>query len=59
MQAIPILKDPYILAAAAEENRHVLTPLWLELPEEGKMIVLLKQNIQKSFLSFCHLLTSG
>ena len=30
MQAIPILKDPHILAAAVEENRRILTPLWLE-----------------------------
>lgn len=36
MQAISILKDPHILAAAVEENRRVLTPLWLELLEEGK-----------------------
>ena len=36
MQAIPILKDPHILAVAVEENRRVLTPLWLELLEEGK-----------------------
>ncbi len=36
MQAIPILKDPHILAAAVEENRRVLTPLWLEVLEEGK-----------------------
>lgn len=36
IQAIPILKDPHILAAAVEENRRVLTPLWLELLEEGK-----------------------
>lgn len=36
MQAIPILKDPHILAAAVEENRRVLTPLWMELLEEGK-----------------------
>lgn len=36
MQAIPILKDPQILAAVVEENRRVLTPLWLELLEEGK-----------------------
>lgn len=36
MQAIPILKDPHILAAAVEENRRVLTPLWLKLLEEGK-----------------------
>ncbi len=36
MQAIPILKDPHILAAAVGENRRILTPLWLELLEEGK-----------------------
>ncbi len=36
MQAISILKDPHILAVAVEENRRVLTPLWLELLEEGK-----------------------
>ena len=36
MQAIPILKDPHILAAAIKENRRVLTPLWLELLEKGK-----------------------
>lgn len=36
MQAIPILKDQHILAAAVGENRRVLTPLWLELLEEGK-----------------------
>lgn len=35
-QAIPILKDPHILAAAIRENRRVLTPLWRELLEEGK-----------------------
>ena len=28
IQAIPILKDPRILAAAVEANRRVLTPLW-------------------------------
>lgn len=36
MEAIPILKDPHILAAAVEQNRRVLTPLWLELLEEAK-----------------------
>lgn len=35
-QAIPILKDPHILAAAVAQNRQVLTPLWRELLEEGK-----------------------
>lgn len=36
MQAVSILKDPYILAAAVKENRRILTPLWRELIEEGK-----------------------
>lgn len=35
MEAIPILRDPHILAAAVEQNRRVLTPLWLELLEEA------------------------
>ncbi len=35
-QAISILKDPRILAAAIEANRRVLTPLWRELIEEGR-----------------------
>ncbi len=33
---LKFLKDPHILAAAIEENRRVLTPLWLELLEEGQ-----------------------
>lgn len=36
VQAVPVLKDPRILAAAVEANRRVLTPLWLELLEEGR-----------------------
>lgn len=36
MEAVGILKDPRILAAAVEENRRVLTPLWRALLEEGK-----------------------
>lgn len=35
-QAVPILEDPRILAAAVEANRRVLTPLWRELLEEGR-----------------------
>lgn len=35
-QAVSILKDPRILAAAIEANRRVLTPLWFELIEEGR-----------------------
>ena len=36
LQAIPILKDSHILAAAVTANKQVLTPLWFELLEEGK-----------------------
>ena len=36
LQAVSILKDPRILAAAVEANRRVLTPLWRELIEEGR-----------------------
>ncbi len=36
MEAVSILKDPHILAAAVAENRRILTPLWLELLEEGR-----------------------
>lgn len=35
MQAVPILRDPRILAAAIEKNRRILTPLWRELLEEA------------------------
>lgn len=35
-QAISILKDPKILAAAVEANRRVLTPMWLSLIEESQ-----------------------
>ncbi len=36
VQAVTILKDPRILAAAVEANKRVLTPLWFELLEEGR-----------------------
>lgn len=35
LQAVSILRDPHILTAAIQENRRILTPLWLELLEEG------------------------
>lgn len=35
LQSVPILRDPRILAAAVENNRRLLTPLWRELLEEG------------------------
>jgi AcrR family transcriptional regulator len=36
VQAIPILKNPRILAGMIESNLKVLTPFWYELIEEGK-----------------------
>lgn len=35
-QAVPVLEDPRLLAAAVESNRRLLTPLWRELLEEGR-----------------------
>lgn len=34
-QAIPLLKNPHVLARMLETNRQVLCPHWLELIEEG------------------------
>lgn len=34
-QSMSALKDPYILSKALEENHRTVTPLWLELIEEG------------------------
>lgn len=36
VQAVSILRDPRILAAAVTANKRVLTPLWFELLEEGR-----------------------
>lgn len=47
MQAVSILKDPHILAAAVEENRRLLTPLWRELLEEGKQDGSIKTEYTK------------
>lgn len=34
-QAIPILKNPHVLARMIDSNRRILCPYWLELIEEG------------------------
>lgn len=47
MQSVAILKDARILAAAVGENRRILTPLWLELLEEGKRDVSVKTKYAK------------
>ena len=36
-QSIPLLKNPRILASMLEANQQVLTPLWFELIEEGRL----------------------
>lgn len=36
VQAVSILKDPRVLAAAIDANKRVLTPLWFALLEEAK-----------------------
>lgn len=35
-QALPLLKNPRILAGIIDSNRRILSPLWLELIEEGR-----------------------
>lgn len=35
-QAIPLLKNPHVLARMVDSNRRVLCPYWLELIEEGQ-----------------------
>ena len=47
VQALHILNDPHILAAAIQENRRILTPLWLELLEEGKRDGSIKTDYAK------------
>lgn len=34
-QSMPLLKNPRLLAKAIEDNQTIVTPLWLELIEEG------------------------
>lgn len=35
-QAVPLLKNPHILARMIETNRRILCPYWQELIEEGQ-----------------------
>lgn len=35
-QAIPVLKNPHVLARMIDSNRRTLSPRWLELIEEGQ-----------------------
>lgn len=48
-QAIPILKDPRILATAIRANQRVLTPLWYDLLEEGKRDGSIKTEYTREF----------
>ena len=51
-QAIPILENPRILAAAIEANRKVLTPLWFELIDEGRRDGSIKTEYAKELSEF-------
>ncbi len=51
-QAIPILENPRILAAAIEANRKVLTPLWFELIDEGRRDGSIETEYAKEFSEF-------
>ena len=55
LQAMPLLKNPRILAMTIESNRRVLVPLWLELLEEGNRDGSIKTEYTKEiaeYLSF-------
>ena len=51
-QAIPILENPRILAAAIEANRKVLTPLWFELIDEGRRDGSIQTEYAKELSAF-------
>ncbi|MHC5216223.1 TetR/AcrR family transcriptional regulator [Enterococcus sp. LJL128] len=54
-QAIPLLKNPHILAKMIESNRRILYPYWLELIEEGQKDGSIRTEYAKElseFLSF-------
>lgn len=51
-QAIPILENPRILAAAMAANRKVLAPLWFELIDEGRRDGSIKTEYAKELSEF-------
>ncbi|MDR1754233.1 MAG: TetR/AcrR family transcriptional regulator [Eubacterium sp.] len=55
-QALPILKNPRILAAAIEANLRILTPLWFVLLEEGRQDGSIKTEYAKELAELLPLL---
>ena len=56
LQAIPILKNPRILAGIIESNRQVLSPFWLELLTEGNKDGSIHTNYAKELSELIPLL---
>ena len=57
-QNIPLLKNPRLLVAHLEANRDHITPLWLELIEEGKRDGSIQTNYPSEVAELMQLLPS-
>lgn len=51
-QAIPMLKNPHVLARMLETNRSILCPHWLELIEEGQKDGSIQTEYAKALSEF-------
>lgn len=56
IQALPLLKNPRIFAEMIESNRRYLSPLWLELIEEGILDGSIKTKYAKEIAELIPLL---
>lgn len=56
IQALPLLKNPRIFAEMMESNRRYLSPLWLELIEEGISDGSIKTEYEKEIAELIPLL---
>jgi AcrR family transcriptional regulator len=56
LQAMPLLKNPRILAMSIESNKKVLVPLWLELLEEANRDGSIKTEYAKEIAEFLSLI---
>lgn len=51
-QAIPLVKNPHVLARMLEENRRTLCPHWMELIEEGQKDGSIRTEYAKELSEF-------
>lgn len=51
-QAIPILKNPHVLAKMIDSNRRILYPFWMELIEEGQKDGSIQTKYTKELADF-------